>query len=78
MCRLIIVTVTRALLGSVMGFASFGFAPPRNRAVVTTWVVLAFLVAVSLQLLPDMDGPFDASIRVASDPVQWVPDCMAG
>lgn len=55
----------------VLIFASYGYRAPQNAVVVTTLVVAAFLVAGSIYLILDMDGPFSGSIQISPAPLQW-------
>jgi len=53
----------------LMIFASYGYRAPRNGAVVTTLVIAAFLIAVAIYLILDMDLPFSGPIQVSPAPL---------
>jgi hypothetical protein len=62
------------LLGAwlMLIFASLAYCVPRNRVVVASLVVSAFLVAGAIYLTLDMDIPFDGTIQVSAAPLDRV------
>ena len=51
-------------------FASYGYRAPHNAVMVTSFVLSAALIAATIYLTLDMDGPFDGTIQVSSAPLQ--------
>ncbi len=60
----------------VMIFASYGFLAPRNALTISTLVVAAFLISVSVYLIVDMDVPFSGPIQISPAPLQRVAEQM--
>jgi hypothetical protein len=70
-------TIPMALIAVIAGqlmliFASFGYRAPRNALVVTTFVVSAALIAVTIDLALDMDAPFSGPIQISNAPLHRV------
>jgi hypothetical protein len=51
-------------------FASFGYQAPRNRVVMSSFVVAALLVSAALYLILDMDAPVSGLARTSNVPFQ--------
>lgn len=51
-------------------FASFGYRAPRNRIVVSVFLISAFLLSLSVYLVMDMDIPFTGFIQVSDHPLR--------
>jgi hypothetical protein len=51
-------------------FASFGYQAPRNRVVMSSFVVAALLISAALYLILDMDAPVSGLARTSNVPFQ--------
>ena len=70
-------TIRPALLGVVvlwllLIFASFGYRAPANFVVVTSIVLAAGLMAVTIYLIIDMDVPFGGPMSISRGPIDRV------
>lgn len=54
----------------ILIFGSFGYRAPQNLVVVTTLVLSAALIAGTLYLILDLDGPFSGPIQISPAPLQ--------
>ena len=51
-------------------FAGYGLQAPRNRVVVTAFLLSALAISASIYLILDFDSPFSGLIQVTNDPLQ--------
>lgn len=54
----------------ILIFGSFEYRAPQNLVVVATLVLSAALIASTLYLILDLDGPFSGPIQISPAPLQ--------
>jgi hypothetical protein len=61
--------ITLLIAWLILIFGTFGYRAPRNRVVVISFLVSAFLIGWSFNLVLDMDIPFTGLIQVSDAPL---------